>query len=812
MHLRYSLGRDESRVSKADLLAAVSLAVRNLLIDRWFETEQRYRKGKPRRLHYLSLEYLVGRSLANNLINLGLYEQCEKAVRYFGMELAALCENEHDAALGNGGLGRLSACFLDSLATLHYPARGYGINYRYGLFRQEIRNGYQVEQPDAWHNDQSPWLLRDGNQLCLVPVYGYIEHLHDLRANYNPMWLDWKIILGVPHDFPIAGYGGHTVNILRLYSAASSDEFDFETFNKGDYIRAVEDKIRSENISKVLYPADDIIPGKELRLLQEYFLVACSIRDIIRQAHSHGTPIGKLHEKIAIQLNDTHPALAIAELMRLLVDEEDISWEQAWHITTQTFGYTNHTLMPEALEKWPVALLKRVLPRHLQIIYEINRRFLEGVSMSVKDPQTLSRLSIIEEGSEKLVRMANLAIVGSRAVNGVARLHSELIKTKLVPEFSALWPNKFSNKTNGITQRRWLLQANPLLARWITEQIGDGWITDLSLLGKLLNLQNDQNALDALAAIKQKNKQRLAGFIKKATHIEIDSDSLFDVHCKRIHEYKRQFLNVLHILYRYLRIIEEDKYFPVPKTYIFAGKAAPSYHMAKLIIKLIHSVAECINNDPRANESMRVVFIPDYRVSLAELIIPAADASEQISTAGMEASGTGNMKFALNGALTIGTLDGANIEIAEEVGLENMFIFGHTAAEIAQLRDSGAYRPREIYQSNPAIRRVVNSLTSGLLCPHDRDLFRPLRDNLLEGGDPYFLLADFDAYCKAQTRMAVEFQNKPLWGVKRLRNIAKMGKFSSDRTIREYAEEIWRICPIRPESVRQKNSTQGKNE
>jgi glycogen phosphorylase len=625
-HVRYSLGKGWQNLSGRDLFMATALAARDRLVDGMLETEERYQKEDAKRLYYLSIEFLMGRSLENNLCNLGILERCQEALRQIGVDWTEVEESESDAALGNGGLGRLAACFLDSLATLDLPGYGYGINYEYGLFKQEIDDGYQKEKPDNWLTEGTPWQIERVDEACVVPVYGRIEHELDRHGHYNPMWMDWKVLIGVPHDMPIVGYGCRTVNFLRLYSARASREFDMHIFNAGDYLRAVEQKMASETISKVLYPSDAVEAGLELRLVQEYFLVACAIRDIVRRYLKNHAGFAEFSSKVAIQLNDTHPTLAVAELMRMLIDENDLSWEQAWEITQATLGYTNHTLLPEALERWSVALFEYVLPRHLQIIYEINRRFLEQVAaVWPEDHERLRRMSIIEERADKQVRMAHLAIIGSHAVNGVAALHSELIKTALVPDFYQLWPQKFTNKTNGVTQRRWLLKANPLLAHVLTRSIGDGWITDLEQLRRLETYAEDAEFQQEFIQIKRANKERLARVIRETTRVRVDPDSLFDIQAKRIHEYKRQLLKVMHIMHEYLCLIEDHIPPSVPRTYIFAGKAAPGYWAAKQIIKLISSVGGVVNNDPRVQGQIKVVFIPDYRVSLAEKIIPAAD-------------------------------------------------------------------------------------------------------------------------------------------------------------------------------------------
>ncbi len=795
-HVTYSLGATLDELTPRDLLNAVALAVRDRAVEALLATQQRFDQADAKRLYYLSMEFLVGRSLGNNLLNLGLLEACRTALRELGVDGGALEESEPDAALGNGGLGRLAACYLDSLATLDLPGYGYGINYEYGLFRQEFRDGEQVERPDNWRTYLSPWLIERPQDAVVVPLYGRVEHAVDRAGNYNPMWLDWKVVVGVPHDLPVVGYGGHTVNRLRLYSARASHEVDMSIFNEGDYLHAVEQKVVTETISKVLYPSDSVAAGQELRLVQEYFLVACAVRDMVRHYRRAHDDFARFPDKIAVQLNDTHPTLAVAELMRLLIDENDLPWEKAWDVTTATFAYTNHTLMPEALERWPVPLLERVLPRHLQIILEVNRRFLDVVARRWPgDVGRLRRTSIVEDGQ---VRMAHLAIVGSHSVNGVAAVHSELVRTSLVPDFAELWPEKFNNKTNGVTPRRWLALANPGLARLATEAVGDGWVTDLGLLRGLEPLADDARFREEFRAVKRRNKERLAALVKATTGEVVDCDGLFDMQVKRIHEYKRQLLHLLHVVHLYLGITE-DGLRPPPRTHVFAGKAAPGYRAAKQIIRLINDVARAVNADPKARPHLRVVFVPDYRVSLAEVLIPAADLSEQISTAGTEASGTSNMKFAMNGALTMGTLDGANIEIRDEVGAENVFIFGLTVAQIRQRRAAGPYRPGEVYERSPVVRRILDAIGAGRFCRESPGRHGWVSQRLLAENEPYFHLADLEAYLHAQADAARLYGDKDAWATKAIRNVARIGKFSSDRAVREYAEEIWKI---RPESGR----------
>ncbi|MGE5306753.1 MAG: glycogen/starch/alpha-glucan phosphorylase [Alphaproteobacteria bacterium] len=793
-HAKYSLGKAWQDLSQVDLFTAVALSVRDQMVDRFLETQERYRQKDPKRLYYLSMEFLIGRSLASNLYNLGMRELYRQALHNLGTDLTTIEESEADAALGNGGLGRLAACFLDCLATLGMPGYGYGINYEYGLFKQEIHNGYQREKPDNWLAQGTPWQIAHPDEACMVPVYGRIEHGLDRKGVYNPMWMDWKVLIGVPCDMLVPGYGGHTVNFLRLYSARSSRDFDMQIFNDGDYFKAVEQKIASETVSKVLYPSDAMVAGQELRLVQEYFLVACAVRDIVRRFEQTHESFREFPAKVAIQLNDTHPALTVAELLRILVDEKEMPWDEAWEITRATLGYTNHTLVPEALEKWPVQMLEAVVPRHLQIIYEINRRFLDRVSAAYPgDTARLKRMSLIDESTPKHVRMANLAVVGSHSINGVSSVHSQLITTSLVPDFYQLWPERFNNKTNGITQRRWLLQANPGLANLVHATIGDDWVTDLSRLKSLEKWATDREFQAEFRKIKRSNKERLAKLMRENAHVTVAPDSLFDMQVKRIHVYKRQLLNLMHIVHEYLSLIEDRRQPAVARTYVFAGKAAPGYWAAKQVIKVIHNVARVINNDARARQWIKVAFIPDYRVSLAEQIIPAADLSEQISTAGKEASGTSNMKFALNGALTIGTLDGANVEILQEVGEENIFIFGLKIQEVEALRERRSYRPRDYYDRDPRVKRVVEAFHSNLFCPREPDIFAWIYQTLLDENDEYFHLADFAAYLAAQKTIDAAFDDESGWTRKAILNVARMGKFSADRTVAEYARDIWDI-------------------
>jgi glycogen phosphorylase len=798
-HLLYSLAKDQYSATTLDRYMSLALTARDRLIERWISTQQRYYRKDARRVYYLSAEFLMGRALGNNLINLGLYDVARDAMKMLNIDMGDILEQEVDAGLGNGGLGRLAACFLDSLATLDIPAYGYGIRYEFGMFEQEIKDGWQVERPDEWLRLGNPWEIARPEYAIPVRFGGKVEEHSDDHGRFRVRWTGGEQVVGMPYDTPIAGYGCNTVNTLRLWRARASQDFDLQYFNQGDYEMAVLDKNRSETISKVLYPSDLKMFGKELRLRQQYFFVACSLHDIVRRHLVAHPTLENLSDKVAIQLNDTHPAVAIPELMRILVDEHALGWEKAWEVTQATFGYTNHTLLSEALETWSVDLFGRLLPRHLGIIYEINRRFLRQVmSRFPYDDARLARMSLIDEGNgspeSKRIRMAYLAVVGSHSVNGVAALHTELLEADLLRDFHQMWPARFNNKTNGVTPRRWLLAANPLLADAITARIGDGWITNLELLAGLVPHADDPAFRAEVRAIKQKNKEQLARYIEAENDVAVDRNSIFDVQVKRLHEYKRQLLNVLHIVALYLRIKKDPALAMVPRTFVFGGKAAPAYANAKLIIKLINAVSEVINADPEVNGKLRVVFLANYRVSLAERIFPASDLSEQISTAGKEASGTGNMKFALNGALTIGTLDGANIEIREEVGEDNFFLFGLTAAQVAELQRQG-YRPRDFYEKSPELKAVLDLIASGFFDPEHADVFRPMVQGLLEQ-DTYMLLADFQSYAECQERVSKAFLDQDGWARMAILNIARMGKFSSDRTIKEYAEEIWKAAPV----------------
>ena len=791
-HIRFSAAKRQAEMSRRDWYHVTALAVRDLLVERMVATRTRFERSGAKKLYYLSLEYLIGRSLESNLLNLGVIEACREFLAVNGVDLQLLFEEEADAGLGNGGLGRLAACFLDSLATLEMPGYAYGINYEFGLFRQGIRDGYQVERPDNWRRDISPWLVARPDEACVVPVYGRIEPAGTRNGEYRSLWVNQRTLVGIPADLPISGYGSSAVNFVRLFSATASDEFDLHIFNAGGFAKAVEQKVGSEAISKILYPSDAGAAGRELRLLQEYFFVACAVRDIARRFFGRGEDVHDFPSRVAIQLNDTHPALAVAELMRLFIDQQELSWESAWEITRATVAYTNHTLMPEALERWPVDLLGRVVPRHLEIIYEINRRFLaEAAQVWPEDANDrASRVSIIQDGHDPQVRMAHLAIIGSHSINGVSKLHSELVKTRLAPELYRLWPNRFNNKTNGVTQRRWLLMANPRLAHLLDEAVGSGWVTDFEQIRGIERFADDPEFQRRFVASKRANKERLAALVHRSTAVDVDPASIFDVQAKRIHEYKRQLLMALGIVHEYLALVEDGVEPPVPRTYLLAGKAAPSYWTAQMIIKLISNLAAAINNDARTRGLIKVAFLPDYRVSMAEKIIPGADVSEQISTAGTEASGTGNMKFAMNGALTIGTLDGANVEIREEVGDENIFIFGLTADAIAAMRASGSYDPRQYYESELSLRRVLDALASDRFCPGEPGSLKWIPETLLRG-DNYFVIADFASYVAMQARIAREYLEPALWTRKAILNVARVSCFSSDRTVREYARDIW---------------------
>ncbi len=796
-YIQYFIGKRVCEITKDEALEAISLAVREFAMDKMYQTIARYNKCNSKRVYYLSIEYLIGRLLANNLHSLGLFDII-KSIKIEGfpdMSLEEILDAEYDPALGNGGLGRLAACYLDSMASLGIAGFGYGINYQFGLFKQKFENGYQVEQADTWKGENSPWQFVRNDRIVKIPIYGNVEVLDNPDGSKDFLWMNTKTIYGVPFDFPIVGYNSKSVNYLRLFSAKTDDELDINIFNEGGYIEAMKEKIETETISKVLYPSDAVESGKELRLKQQYFFVSCAIQDIVRRFLEKSDDFKQMPEKVVIQLNDTHPAIAIAELMRLLIDVYGQEWDDAWEITSKCFAYTNHTLLPEALETWPARIIGRMLPRHLQIIYEINRRFMEFARSKFGENEAkLSKVSIVSGvGDNQIIRMANLSIVGSFSVNGVAEIHSNLIKTKLVPEFYELWPEKFTNVTNGITPRRWLLHANTGLANLITSKIGDGWIVHLEELKGLEDFVDDKKFVKAFGEVKLANKQKLTKIIHKASGILVNPESMFVVHAKRIHEYKRQLMTILQVIGDYLDIIKDNKRPATPKTYIFAGKAAPSYNFAKLIIKLINNVADVVNNDPKVNDLLKVVFLPDYKVSLAEVLIPAADLSIQSSTAGFEASGTGNMKFALNGALTLGTLDGANIEIRQEVGEDNFYLFGLTEQEVQSKRKN--YNPREIYEKNSYVKRILNAVNSTMFCEKDYVLlFKPIFEELVNR-DYYMVLADLEAFDKKMEEAEKDFLDKDLWCKKALLNVARIGKFSSDRSIEEYAERIWNIKP-----------------
>jgi starch phosphorylase len=795
-NLKYSMGVDSYSATENDLYMALAYAVRDRLINQWLQTQRTHHKQDVKRVYYLSLEFLMGRAMGNNVINAGIEGAVREALDELGYDFEEIRDQETDMGLGNGGLGRLAACFIDSMATLDLPAFGYGLRYDYGIFRQGIENGYQIEHPDDWLRNGNPWEIERPEISVPVNFGGRVVATEEGgRVNYR--WIDTDTVIGVAYDQPVVGYGGRTVNTLRLWSAQADREFSFYDFNAGDYAEAVADRVQAENLTRVLYPNDTLYLGKELRLKQQYFFVACSLADIIRRFKKSEKKWTDLPKMAAIQLNDTHPSVAVAELMRILLDEEHLDWDTAWDITVNTMGYTNHTLMPEALEKWSVTMFEKLLPRHLQIIFEINHRFLAKVAVKFPgDNERLRAMSIIEEGEPKMIRMAYLAIVGSHSINGVAALHTELLKARLVPDFATLYPERFNNKTNGITQRRFLLKANPPLAELLTESVGDRWITDLSALQELREKAKAPAFQKKIAAVKLEAKERLATAVKAEYGIQLDTSHIFDIQIKRIHEYKRQLLNALHIIMLYNRIKKGKTEGLFPRTFIFGGKAAPGYQMAKLIIKLINNISTVINNDPDVNKYLQVYFLGNYRVSLAERLIPAADVSEQISTAGTEASGTGNMKFMANGALTIGTLDGANIEIKEEAGEENIFIFGMNADEVQKLRPT--YDPYQYYLEDGEIKEALDLLFSGYFNFGEPGIFEPIRQTLFENGDNYMHLADLRSYADAHQRVMDTYKDQKKWLEMAIHNIAGCGKFSSDRTIAEYAKDVWNVkpCPI----------------
>ncbi len=792
LHLRHTLAKDENSCTNWDSYQSVVLTIMDRLNDKWLTTQQTYNDRDSKRVYYLSMEFLIGRLLDNMIVNLDVQQEVADALNDVGLNYDEIRDAEWDAGLGNGGLGRLAACFLDSMATLGIPAIGYGLRYDYGMFYQKFQNGFQIEKPDLWLRYGNPWdTIRPKTQYS-VDFYGH-QAMYNGTSNgdLKYKWEETKKVLAVAYDTPIPGFNNGIVNNLRLWKAESDTALDLKSFNQGQYIEAVKDNQLEQNITRVLYPNDKVFLGQELRLKQEYFLVSASMQDIIRRFRGHCDDWTKFPEKVAIQCNDTHPNLAIPELMRVLLDEVGMPWDKAWDITTKTMAYTNHTLLPEALEKWPVSLVRNLLPRHLNIIYEINHRFMDSIKVKYgNDSNRMSRMSIVSEGENPVVHMAHLGIVGSKKVNGVAALHSRLLKESMFRDFDEMFPDRFTNKTNGITPRRWLKQCNPDLSSLITKHIGDDWITDLDDLKKLIPLSEDKKFSSEFAKIKLDNKMKLAKYIKEKRGIDVDPTSMFDIQIKRIHEYKRQLLAALHVIVLYNRLKENPDLDIAPRTVLFGGKAAPGYAMAKLHIKLINSIGDKINNDPEVSDKLKCIFLANYRVTLAEMMIPAADLSEQISTAGMEASGTGNMKLALNGALTIGTLDGANVEIKEEVGDDNIFIFGLNVEEVDELRRMG-YNPWDYYNANSELKKALDQIQTGFFSPEHPHLFQPIIDAVLHKGDYFMVLADFEAYLKAQEDVDAEFKNSSEWNRKAILNVAKIGKFSSDRTIQDYADEIW---------------------
>jgi starch phosphorylase len=794
-HIKFSRAKDRHTATDYDRFYATALAVRDRLVERWMRTQDVYYDKDVKRVYYFSMEFLIGRTLGNALINLEAYDACHHALAALGVDLDELRAQEFDAGLGNGGLGRLGACFLDSMATLGIPGYGCGIRYEYGMFNQRIIDGQQREEPDPWLRLGNPWELPRPEYTFPVGFYGHSERYTGPDGRTRFRWVPSETVLAMAYDTPVPGYGNRTCNTLRLYAAQSPKEFDLEYFNHGDYVRAADAQVRSENISKVLYPSDSSIVGKELRLKQQYFLAAAALQDIIRRYRKYHDTMDALPDRVAIQLNETHLAIAIPELMRVLIDEYDYEWDPAWDIVTRVFAYTNHTILPEALEMWPSQLVERLLPRHQELIFEINHRFLR--EMQIRHPgdhDRLRRTSIVKEGRERMIRMAHLGIIGSHSVNGVAALHTEILRERVFKDFHEFWPEKISNKTNGVTPRRWVRKANRALSTLVSAHIGKSWTRDLEELRRIEPLADDAEFRRHFSEIKAANKRRMAAMIKADTGVEVDPNSMFDVQVKRIHEYKRQLLNILHVVTLYNRLKAGRKKGFVPRTVMIGGKAAPAYTRAKLIIRLACAVSAAVNSDRKTSKLLRAVFLPNYRVSLAECVIPAADISEQISTAGYEASGTGNMKFSLNGALTVGTLDGANIEIREAVDAENFFLFGLTAEEVLQLKADG-YKPFDYYQKEPELKMAVDMISSGFFSPDEPGLFRPLTDELL-GTDQYMLMADYSAYCKCQREAAAVYRDGERWTRMAILNMARMGRFSSDRTIRQYAEEIWEVEPL----------------
>jgi len=798
-HLHSTLGTDETKADNQAWWKATCAAVNELVFERVTHTQKTHAEKDTRAVHYFSLEFLMGRLLSNNLHNLELFETAQAALKDTGHDIYEICEEEPDMALGNGGLGRLAACFIDSLATLDMPAIGYGIHYEHGLFRQEFRDGHQIERPDTWREYGNPWEICRPESIQEVPLYGYVETVVDEDGTMRKVWHAGRKIKGVPWDIPIVGYGAKTVNVLRLWESRASEFFDWDVFNAGGYVDSQAEKSQAEAVSKVLYPNDETEQGKELRLIQQYFFCACSVKDIIRRYKRNHADFSNFSKQAAIQLNDTHPTVAIPELMRILVDEEAVLWDDAWAICRETFAYTNHTLLPEALEKWPVYMFERVLPRHLEIIYEINRRFLED-EVEAKWPgndEMKRHLSIIEEGETRMLRTAYLCVVASYKVNGVAAMHSELVKKDLFPEFVELWPTKFTNVTNGVTPRRWVKACNPELSALFTKTVGAEWVTKLDKLKGLVKHADDAKFQKEFMQIKHNNKVKLAAVIKKETGIEVSPNAIFDIMIKRLHEYKRQQLNLLHIMALYRRLLENPDLDMNPRVFVFGAKAAPGYKMAKTIILALNKVGERINNDPRIKGKLKVVFLPNYRVSLAEKLFPSADVSEQISLAGLEASGTGNMKFALNGALTIGTMDGANVEIREEVGDDNIFIFGMNVDEAQALAAEG-YNPWDYYYSNPELKAVLDWLETDYFTPGQTGILAPIKHALLEGGDTYMCLADFQSYSDQHAAIDKAYSDKAYWAKMAITNSASVGKFNSDRSIQDYADKIWNLTPVVP--------------
>jgi starch phosphorylase len=799
-HLHCSLGTDENKANNHAWWKATCATVQEQVLEQLRKTQKTHYLNDTRAVHYFSAEFLMGRLMSNNLQNLGLYEQTDQALHELGVSLTDIMEEEQDMALGNGGLGRLAACFIDSLATLDLPAVGYGLHYEHGLFRQEIKNGEQIERPDSWRDYGNPWEICRPESIQAIPLYGYVETKYGENGQVTKEWHPGLIVKGLPWDIPVVGYGGKTVNVLRLWQSQASDYFNWDVFNAGGYVDAQKENVQAETISKVLYPNDETEAGKELRLIQQYFFSACSLKDIIRRyKRAHGDDWSRFTDQVVIQLNDTHPAVAIPELMRILIDRAELDWDSAWAICSKTFAYTNHTLLPEALEKWSARMFEKILPRHLEIIYEINHRFMTEVEkVWPGDDNMKKKLSIIEEGNEKMVRMGNLSVIGSFAVNGVAQIHSALVKKDLFPEFNQMWPGKLTNVTNGITPRRWLKACNPKLSALIDEKVGDDWPLHLDKLQGLAKFADDATFQSQFMQIKHENKVALAAEVLELTGIEIDPKAIFDIQIKRLHEYKRQHLNLLHIMALYRRLLENPHYDIHPRVFLFGAKAAPGYKLAKDIIYAINQVAEKINNDKRVNKKLKVVFLPNYRVSLAEKMIPAADISEQISTAGKEASGTGNMKLSLNGALTVGTLDGANIEIAEEVGDENIFIFGLDVDDVTALQAKG-YNPFDYYYNNQEIKAILDWLETDYFTPGKPGALASLKHSLLDGGDPYLVLADFAAYSQAQRKADIAYKDPKRWAKMAILNTARMGKFTSDRSIKDYVQKIWKLQPCQVE-------------